>query len=64
VVDTVNGQTEPSFRSLMTLRFELADSFMKLHAVGMCYRDINFFYLLPRIGHNTCHTDGVVGLPM
>jgi eukaryotic-like serine/threonine-protein kinase len=42
LVDLIARRSEPSFRSLTTLAFHLADSFLKLHASGLCYRDINF----------------------
>jgi DNA-binding helix-hairpin-helix protein with protein kinase domain len=62
VLDVINRQAEPTFRSLMTLGFELADSFMKLHALGMCYRDINFgnFFFHPITGEvRIADTDNV-----
>jgi eukaryotic-like serine/threonine-protein kinase len=40
--DLLRRQTEPSFRALSTVGFRLAHSFLKLHAAGLCYRDINF----------------------
>jgi DNA-binding helix-hairpin-helix protein with protein kinase domain len=40
--DLIRRQTEPSFRSLSAVGFKLAHSFLKLHASGLCYRDINF----------------------
>ena len=36
------GKIETSFRALSTLGFLLADNFFRLHAEGLCYRDINF----------------------
>jgi serine/threonine protein kinase len=42
LVDLVRRQSEPSFRSLATVAFLLAESFFRLHAAGLCYRDINF----------------------
>ncbi len=62
VLDIINRQAEPSFRSLMTLGYELADSFMKLHGLGMCYRDINFgnFFFNPNNGEvRIADTDNV-----
>jgi DNA-binding helix-hairpin-helix protein with protein kinase domain len=38
----IGGQAQPSFRALSTVGFNLAHSFLKLHAAGLCYRDINF----------------------
>ncbi len=42
MVDLMRRQTEPSFRALSIVGFRLAHSFLKLHAAGLCYRDINF----------------------
>ena len=40
--DLMKGKTEPTFRALVNSGFQLADSFLKLHAHGFCYYDINF----------------------
>jgi serine/threonine protein kinase len=42
LVDLMHRKTEPSFRALCTVGFLLADNFFRLHAAGLCYRDINF----------------------
>ena len=42
MVDLMRRQAEPSFRALTIVGFRLAHSFLKLHASGLCYRDINF----------------------
>jgi DNA-binding helix-hairpin-helix protein with protein kinase domain len=42
MVDLMRRQSEPSFRVLSIVGFRLAHSFLKLHAAGLCYRDINF----------------------
>jgi DNA-binding helix-hairpin-helix protein with protein kinase domain len=42
MVDLLRRQCEPSFQSLTVVGFHLANSFLKLHAPGLCYRDINF----------------------
>jgi DNA-binding helix-hairpin-helix protein with protein kinase domain len=42
MVDLMRRMTEPSFRVLSIVGFRLAHSFLKLHAAGLCYRDINF----------------------
>ena len=42
MADLLRRQCEPSFRSLTIVGFNLANSFLKLHAAGLCYRDINF----------------------
>ena len=38
----IGGQAAPAFRALTMVGFNLAHSFLKLHAAGLCYRDINF----------------------
>lgn len=40
--DLMKRRVEPSFRALATAGFQLADSFLRLHAKGLCYRDISF----------------------
>lgn len=42
LVQLITRRCEPSFRALSTLGFHLAHSFLRLHAAGLCYRDINF----------------------
>lgn len=42
MVDLVTRRVEPSFRALVTAAFELAHSYLQLHARGFCYRDISF----------------------
>ncbi len=42
IVDLVMRHVEPSFRTLITAGFELAHSYLHLHAKGLCYRDISF----------------------
>jgi eukaryotic-like serine/threonine-protein kinase len=62
VVEVTWGKLETSFRALTTLGYEMADSFMKLHALGMCYRDINYgnFFFHPRTGEiRIADTDNV-----
>jgi serine/threonine protein kinase len=41
-LDVVNGRVDPTFEILMTVGLNLVDSFHKLHAAGLCYRDISF----------------------
>lgn len=38
----VNGTVEVPLRTLCTIGFQLADSYLRLHAQGLCYRDISF----------------------
>ena len=42
IVDLMKRRAEPTFRALATAGLQLADSFLDLHAVGLCYRDISF----------------------
>ncbi len=42
IIDLMKSRITPSFRSLSTAGFELADSFFQLHCRGLCYRDISF----------------------
>ncbi len=42
IVDMMKRRTEPLFRALCTAGYELADSYLQLHAKGLCYRDISF----------------------
>jgi DNA-binding helix-hairpin-helix protein with protein kinase domain len=42
LADLMRLQTEPSFHVRSNVGFSLAQSFFKLHAAGLCYRDINF----------------------
>ncbi|MEM1060583.1 MAG: serine/threonine protein kinase, partial [Verrucomicrobiota bacterium] len=42
LVDVMNGQVDPSFRILVNTALYLADSFLQLHAKGLCYCDISF----------------------
>jgi len=42
IVDLMKRRVEPSFRALATAGLQLADSFLDLHAMGLCYRDISF----------------------
>ena len=42
IIDMMKGKIDPKFRELATAGFQLADSYLSLHAKGMCYRDISF----------------------
>lgn len=42
IVDLMKRRIEPTFRALATAGLELADSYLELHAQGLCYRDISF----------------------
>ncbi|MGK7874156.1 MAG: protein kinase [Xenococcaceae cyanobacterium] len=62
IIDLMKGRIEPTFRSLATAGFELADSFFQLHAKGFCYRDISWgnVFFDPDNGHVLiCDNDNV-----
>lgn len=42
IVELMNESVAPTFRSLARSGFQLADGFLRLHALGLCYRDISF----------------------
>jgi eukaryotic-like serine/threonine-protein kinase len=42
IVDLMTRRADPSFRTLVIAGCHLADGFWRLHANGLCYRDINF----------------------
>ena len=42
MIDIMQRTVEPSFRTLATAGFELADGFLQLHSRGLCYLDISF----------------------
>lgn len=42
IVDLMRRRAEPSFRALISACLQLSESFLQLHAKGLCYRDINF----------------------
>jgi len=42
IIDLMKRRIEPSFRALATAGLELSDSYLQLHARGLCYRDISF----------------------
>jgi eukaryotic-like serine/threonine-protein kinase len=53
---------EPTFRTLATAGFQLADSFFQLHIKGLCYRDISFgnIFFNPNTGEILiCDNDNV-----
>ena len=60
--DVVNGRLDPTFKVLMTVGLNLVDSFLKLHAEGLCYRDISFGngFFDPQTGETIiCDNDNV-----
>jgi serine/threonine protein kinase len=42
LVELLWRRCEPTFRALTNVGFQLAHNFFRLHALGLCYRDINF----------------------
>ena len=42
IVDLMRRRAEPSFQALISACLALSESFLQLHAKGLCYRDINF----------------------
>jgi DNA-binding helix-hairpin-helix protein with protein kinase domain len=42
IIDLMKRRISPSFRSLITAGYQLADSYYQLHSKGLCYRDISF----------------------
>jgi eukaryotic-like serine/threonine-protein kinase len=62
LTDLMRRRVDPGFRALVTAGFELADSFLKLHSKGLCYRDISFgnLFLDPESGEILiCDNDNV-----
>lgn len=42
IVDLMKRRVDPSWRTLAMTGMQLADSFLRLHTKGLCYRDISF----------------------
>ena len=42
LLDLMLNRIDPTFAALVQASFDLVDSFFKLHADGLCYRDISF----------------------
>jgi eukaryotic-like serine/threonine-protein kinase len=62
IAEVMKGVVSPTFRSLATTGFELADGFLQLHSAGYCYRDISFgnMFLDPASGEVLiCDNDNV-----
>lgn len=60
--DMMAGRANPGFRAVATAGFELANSYSKLHANGLCYKDISFgnVFLDPDSGEiRVCDNDNV-----
>ena len=62
LLDLMMGRVDPSFQTLVTSGLQLADSFFRLHADGLCYRDISFgnVFFDPQTGEVlVCDNDNV-----
>jgi len=62
LADLVTRRAEPTFHTLATIGFELAHSYLQLHAKGLCYRDISFgnVFFNPATGEvRICDNDNV-----
>lgn len=60
--DFMTRRIEPSMRALLTAGLQLADSFLRLHSKGLCYRDISFanVFFDPNTGDvRICDNDNV-----
>ena len=42
IVDLMKRRVEPTFKALIMAGLELSNSFLELHSMGLCYRDISF----------------------
>ncbi len=62
LIDLMLNRVDPSFSSLVIAGLNLADSFFRLHAEGLCYRDISFgnVFFDPQTGEVlVCDNDNV-----
>ncbi len=62
IVDLMKGRVDPSFRALATAALGLVEAFRRLHAAGLCYKDISFgnVFFDPRTGRvEVCDCDNV-----
>lgn len=62
LADLLTGKVDVPFSVVCTLGMELADSFLALHSLGLCYRDISFgnVFFDPRTGRPLiCDNDNV-----
>lgn len=62
LVDYMCGRVDASFPTMILTSFHLADSFLRLHAKGLCYKDISFgnVFFHPRNGDvRICDIDNV-----
>ena len=62
LVDYMRGRVDANFPTMILTSFHLADSFLRLHAKGLCYKDISFgnVFFHPRNGDvRICDIDNV-----
>jgi len=62
LADLMSREVDPAFRTLTNVAIELADSFLRLHSVGLCYSDISFgnIFFDPETGEVViCDNDNV-----
>ncbi len=62
IADLLTGRVDAPFSTVVRLCLGLADSFLKLHAQGLCYRDISLgnVFFDPQTGHPlVCDNDNV-----
>jgi len=62
LAELMNREVDPSFRTLTNLALDLADSFLRLHSLGLCYSDISFgnIFFDPDTGEvSVCDNDNV-----
>ena len=76
IVDLMKRRVEPSFRSLAKAGCQLAESYLRLHSKGLCYRDISFGNVFfdpntgdilicdnDNVGVNNGQPSGILGTP-
>ena len=76
LLDLMLNRIDPTFATVVHASFELVDSFFKLHADGLCYRDISFGNVCfdPQVGdvlicdndnvtENNSPVTGILGTP-
>jgi serine/threonine protein kinase len=62
MAELMSRAVDPTFKTLTTMALELADSFLRLHSLGLCYNDISFgnIFFDPVTGEiSICDNDNV-----
>ncbi len=62
MAELMSRVVDPTFRTLTNLGLELADSFLRLHSLGLCYSDISFgnIFFDPETGEvSICDNDNI-----